>query len=57
MGSDVMPWAVVDTVGAVKGIERLRAVDASIIPELPSAVTDLNVIMVAERIFDRVYRR
>jgi choline dehydrogenase len=56
MGSDVMPWAVVDSVGAVKGIERLRVVDASIIPEVPSTVTNLTVIMIAERIFDRVYR-
>lgn len=57
MGSDVMPWAVVDSVGAVKGVERLRVVDASIIPEAPSTVTNLTVIMIAERIFDRVYRR
>jgi choline dehydrogenase len=56
MGSDVMPWAVVDSVGAVKGIERLRVVDASIIPEVPSTVTNLTVIMIAEQIFRRVYR-
>jgi choline dehydrogenase len=57
MGSDVMPWAVVDSVGAVNGIERLRVVDASIIPEVPSTVTNLTVIMIAEHIFDRVYRQ
>ena len=56
MGSDVMPWAVVDSVGAVKGIDRLRVVDASIIPEVPSTVTNLTVIMIAEQIFRRVYR-
>jgi choline dehydrogenase len=56
MGGDYVPWAVVDSVGAVKGIERLRVVDASIIPEVPSTVTNLTVIMVAERIFERVYR-
>jgi choline dehydrogenase len=56
MGSDVMPWAVVDTVGAVKGVERLRVVDASIIPEVPSTVTNLTVIMIAEQVFRRVYR-
>jgi choline dehydrogenase len=55
MGSDVVPWAVVDSVGAVKGIERLRVIDASIIPEVPSTVLNLTVIMMAERIFDRVY--
>jgi choline dehydrogenase len=47
---------VVDSVGAVKGIERLRVVDASIIPEVPSTVTNLTVIMIAEQIFRRVYR-
>jgi choline dehydrogenase len=57
MGGDIVPWAVVDSVGAVKGIERLRVVDASIMPEVPSTVLNLGVIMIAERIFDRVYRR
>jgi choline dehydrogenase len=57
MGSNAMPWAVVDSVGAVKGVERLRVVDASIIPEVPSTVTNLTVIMIGERIFDRIYRR
>jgi choline dehydrogenase len=56
MGGDDVPWSVVDSVGAVKGIERLRVVDASIIPEVPSTVTNLTVIMVAERVFERVYR-
>jgi choline dehydrogenase len=57
MGSDIVPWSVVDSVGAVKGIDRLRVVDASIMPEVPSTVLNLGVIMIAERIFDRVYRR
>jgi choline dehydrogenase len=56
MGGADVPWSVVDSVGAVHGIERLRVVDASIIPEVPSTVTNLTVIMVAERIFERVYR-
>jgi choline dehydrogenase-like flavoprotein len=30
-------------------------VDASIIPEVPSTVTNLTVIMLAERIFHRAY--
>jgi choline dehydrogenase len=46
---------VVDSVGAVKGVERLRVVDGSIIPEVPSTVTNLTVIMIAERIFERAY--
>lgn len=56
MGADEIPWAVVDSVGAVKGVDRLRVVDASIIPEVPSTVTNLTTIMVAERIFERVYK-
>jgi choline dehydrogenase len=56
MGGEDIPWAVVDSVGAVHGVEGLRVVDASIIPEVPSTVTNLTVIMVAERIFERVYR-
>ena len=40
----------------VKGID-LRVVDASIVPEVPSTVTNLTVIMIAERILDRDYRR
>jgi len=55
MGGPSDPWSVVDSVGAVRGIERLRVVDASIIPEVPSTVTNLTVIMLAERIFQRVY--
>lgn len=33
----------------------LTLVDASIIPEVPSATTNLTVIMLAERIFQRAY--
>ena len=36
MGGPADPWAVVDAVGAVKGLGGLRVVDASIIPEIPS---------------------
>jgi choline dehydrogenase len=55
MGGPIDPWSVVDSVGAVMGVERLRVVDASIIPEVPSTVTNLTVIMLAERIFQRAY--
>jgi choline dehydrogenase len=55
MGGHDVPWSVVDSVGAVKGVEQLRVVDASIIPEVPSTATNLTVIMIAERIFERVY--
>ena len=55
MGGAADRWAVVDEVGAVKGLAGLRVVDASIIPEVPSAATNLTTIMVAERIYERVY--
>ena len=55
MGGPGEPGAVVDSVGAVKGLSGLRVVDASIIPEIPSAPTNLTVIMLAERIYQRVY--
>ena len=55
MGGSDDPWAVVDSVGAVKGISGLRVVDASIIPEVPSSTTNVTVIMLAERIYQRVY--
>jgi choline dehydrogenase-like flavoprotein len=46
---------VVDSVGTVKGVSGLRVADASIIPEVPSATTNVTVIMLAERIYQRVY--
>ena len=55
MGGPGDPWAVVDSVGAVKGVSALRVADASIIPEVPSATTNVTVIMLAERIYQRVY--
>ena len=55
MGGPGDPWAVVDAVGAVKGLAGLRVVDASIVPEIPSCATNLTTIMVAERVYERVY--
>jgi choline dehydrogenase len=40
MGGSGDPWAVVDSVGAVKGVSGLRVADASIIPEVPSSTTN-----------------
>jgi choline dehydrogenase len=42
--------AVVDVWGKVRGIEALRVVDASILPDIPSVPTNVTTIMVAERI-------
>ena len=43
------PAAVVDSRCRVYGIENLRVVDASIMPVLPAANTNLPTVMVAER--------
>jgi choline dehydrogenase len=50
MGADSDPTAVVDAWGKVRGIERLRVADASILPDIPSVATNVTTIMVAERI-------
>lgn len=50
MGGATDPSAVVDAWGKVRGLEDLRVVDASIIPDIPSVATNVTTIMVAERI-------
>ena len=55
MGGPGDSAAVVDSVGAVKGVSGLRVIDASIIPAVPSSTTNVTVIMLAERIHQLVY--
>jgi choline dehydrogenase-like flavoprotein len=55
MGGSGDPWAVVDSAGAVNGVSGLRVADASIIRRIPSTVTNVTVIKLAERIYQRVY--
>jgi choline dehydrogenase len=55
MGGPEDPWAVVDSRGAVKGIDGLRVVDASIMPVVPSVALNATTIMIAERIATEVY--
>jgi choline dehydrogenase len=55
MGGPEDPWAVVDSRGAVKGIDGLRVVDASIMPVVPSVALNATTIMIAERIATAVY--
>lgn len=55
MGGPQDPWAVVDSRGAVKGIDGLRVVDASIMPVVVSVALNPTTIMVAERIAQAVY--
>jgi choline dehydrogenase len=57
MGGPEDPWAVVDSDGAVKGIDGLRVVDASIMPGVPSVALNPTTIMIAERIAKAVYTR
>lgn len=54
MGSDGQ--AVVNRDGAVHGIERLHVVDASIMPTVPRANTNLPTLMVAERCAEWIRR-
>ncbi len=49
MGRPDNPMAVVDKNLRVYGIDNLRVVDASVMPSVPSANTNLTTIMVAER--------
>jgi choline dehydrogenase len=55
MGGPQDPWAVVDSNGAVKGIDGLRVVDASIMPVVVSVALNPTTIMIAERIAKTVY--
>ena len=55
MGGTKDPWSVVDSVGAVNGVDGIRVVDASIMPAVPSVATNLTTIMIAERIAHLAY--
>jgi 5-(hydroxymethyl)furfural/furfural oxidase len=48
------PMAVVDRSCRVHGVSNLRVVDASVMPRIPSANTNLPTIMVAERATDLI---
>ncbi len=50
MGSDSDKEAVVDQYCRVRGIERLRVVDASVMPNIVRANTNLTCIMIGERV-------
>ena len=50
MGAATDRDAVVDPVGRVRGFDGLRVVDASIMPTVPRANTNIPTIMVAEKI-------
>jgi choline dehydrogenase len=52
MGPSSDPLAVVDQTGSVYGVEGLRVVDASIMPDCPSVNLNATVIMMAEKLAD-----
>ncbi len=55
MGVDDM--AVTDSEGKVRGAQNLRIVDASIMPSIPSGNLNAPVIMMAEKLADRIAGR
>ena len=54
MGPASDPMAVTDQYGKVRGMENLRVVDASIMPDLVRAPINPTVLMIAERIADLI---
>lgn len=56
MGRRDDPLAVVDTEGCVYGVEGLRVIDASVMPSLPRANTNLATMMIAEKLSEAILR-
>jgi choline dehydrogenase len=54
MGPDPAAGAVVDAYTRVHGLEGLRVVDASVMPEIPSANTNIPTLVLAERVADMI---
>ena len=54
MGAPDDPLAVVDGEARVRGVSNLRVVDASILPTVPAANTQLPVLAVAEMLADLI---
>ena len=54
MGAAEDPLAVTDPAGRVHGVEGLRVIDASVMPTIPRANTNIPTIMIAEKMSDHV---
>ncbi|HEV7989907.1 MAG TPA: GMC oxidoreductase, partial [Candidatus Binataceae bacterium] len=52
MGPDSDKEAVVDQYCRVRGVDGLRVVDASVMPNIVRANTNLTCIMIGERVAD-----
>ena len=52
MGPDNDPMAVVDRQLRVRGVSGLRVADASIMPDVVRANTNVTTMMIAERVAD-----
>jgi 5-(hydroxymethyl)furfural/furfural oxidase len=48
------PLAVVDNAGRVYGVQGLRVADASVVPSIPAANTNLPTLMIAEKLADAI---
>ena len=57
MGSDSNPMAVLDSSLRVRGVQRLRVVDCSAMPTVPSGNTNWPAVMLAERAADLILGR
>jgi choline dehydrogenase-like flavoprotein len=54
MGSVTDPMAVLDPQLRVKGVSRLRVVDASAMPKLPAVNPNITVMTMAEKCADLI---
>jgi choline dehydrogenase/4-pyridoxate dehydrogenase len=57
IGPDSDPMAVVDSALKVHGLERLRVIDASVLPDMPTGNINAAVIMAAEKTADAIRGR
>ena len=57
MGIDTDPMAVLDAELKVRGVEGLRVIDASVMPDVPGGNTNAPTIMVAEKGADMIRGR
>ena len=55
MGADEL--AVTNNEGLVRGLEHLRIVDGSILPQIPTGNINAPIIMVAEKISDAILHK